>query len=369
MIKRISKVAKQVQAEIESYLEQKTLIDNAINLSQSEQGGVEQLSMGNEYASEGYMTLLSEGVVLYPSGQIRLYLTKGTLKDWYNGLDDDYEGYITVGHVDLNSFPVRQGYFTKKDLRIVEDENGRADLLVRPRVNLEMSQIRDLILQDEPFAISSEFLWSPKAISEDEEEEFAKLAVYQAMFSEEPVPITDKVDILGFSFVGNPGNAKSGGYDPSILLQSSKETKLNKDKTLDKILAHFNGTSPVVEPEVVEEALAVVEQEEAEVAEVVEAVEEAVEEQAEEAKDEVAELLQKATEKIEELTAKLEALEAEKAELASQVEAHNKKESAVEERMATLSALLSRGSVVAPVVEEKKEELASQGFRKRFGGK
>ncbi len=49
------------------------------------------------------------------------------------------------------------------------------------------------------------------------------------------VPITDNIELMGFSFVGNPGNAKSGGYEPS-LLKRNEEEHLNRKEMLDKVL-------------------------------------------------------------------------------------------------------------------------------------
>lgn len=370
-----SKIAKKIQNEIDTYLMNKDLLDGYINLSKTDKHK-ESFSVNKNYAGEdGYMTLLSEGSVLYPDGSIRLYLAKGTLQKWYDSIDEEYEGYVTVGHVDTNSFPVRQGYFRKEDLRIITDDKGRSDLLVKPHVNTELSQIKDLIIQDEPFAISSEFSWTFKDIKPEEVAEYTKLTKYNAQFTDEPVPITDNIHITGFSFVGNPGNAKSGGYEPSVYLKQEKELELDKENTLDKILAYFNGQSAEAteveekQPEVVEEVVEEVKEEVAEPA--VEAEAEATE-QAEEVKEEsleasTVELLEKATAKILELEAKVGKLEAEKVAL-EQEKAQS--EGAIKQRMETLSALLSKASVEAPVVKEQEEKLEqSTGLRKRFGGK
>ena len=370
-----SKIAKKIQNEIDTYLMNKDLLDGYINLSKTDKHK-ESFSVNKNYDGEdGYMTLLSEGSVLYPDGSIRLYLAKGTLQKWYDSIDEEYEGYVTVGHVDTNSFPVRQGYFRKEDLRIITDDKGRSDLLVKPHVNTELSQIKDLIIQDEPFAISSEFSWTFKDIKPEEVAEYTKLTKYNAQFTDEPVPITDNIHITGFSFVGNPGNAKSGGYEPSVYLKQEKELELDKENTLDKILAYFNGQSAEAteveekQPEVVEEVVGEVKEEVAEPA--VEAEAEATE-QAEEVKEEsleasTVELLEKATAKILELEAKVGKLEAEKVAL-EQEKAQS--EGAIKQRMETLSALLSKASVEAPVVKEQEEELEqSTGLRKRFGGK
>lgn len=239
-----TQIAERIMNEINSYIEKKDNLDAMMNLSAHKQE-VERLSVDKVDNSEGYMTLLSEGSVLYTDDTIRLYLCKGTLKKWYDSIDGTFEGYVSTGHRDLNSYPVREGYFKKSDLKLVQDENGRYDLLVKPHVNLELSNMKDLILQDEPFAISSEFLWYAKEIQDSDIEEYAKLVVYNIEHGGDiDVPITDEIEITGFSFVGNPGNAKSGGYEPSLLVRNEEE-HLNKKEILDKVLAHLSAEASI----------------------------------------------------------------------------------------------------------------------------
>lgn len=372
-----SQIAKRIIDEINVYLEQKDSLDSIMNLSkigkESEKLSVDRLDNPN-----GYMTLLSEGSVLYPDGTIRLYICKGTLKDWYDNLADDFEGYVSTGHRDLNAYPVREGYFRKSDLKLVVDEHGRHDLLVKPHVNLELSNIKDLLLQDEPFAISSEFMWYHKEIGEEDLEEFTKLAEYNLEHGGSiDVPITDRVEISGFSFVGNPGNAKSGGYEPSLLVRNEEEHLKNKE-ILDKVLAHLSAqveeevkeateleVAEVVEAPETEETTEAPEVEE--VKEEAEATEEKVE--AEEPKSEEGEALAKAIEAIETLKAEVEALKSEKAQLQAELETKKENEDAVEGQLSKLAKLLE---TVNPTVEkaskEEPKEVANRFGRVRFGG-
>lgn len=372
-----SQIAKRIIDEINVYLEQKYSLDSIMNLSkigkESEKLSVDRLDNPN-----GYMTLLSEGSVLYPDGTIRLYICKGTLKDWYDNLADDFEGYVSTGHRDLNAYPVREGYFRKSDLKLVVDEHGRHDLLVKPHVNLELSNIKDLLLQDEPFAISSEFMWYHKEIGEEDLEEFTKLAEYNLEHGGSiDVPITDRVEISGFSFVGNPGNAKSGGYEPSLLVRNEEEHLKNKE-ILDKVLAHLSAqveeevkeateleVAEVVETPETEETTEAPEVEE--VKEEAEATEEKVE--AEEPKSEEGEALAKAIEAIETLKAEVEALKSEKAQLQAELETKKDNEDAVEGQLSKLAKLLE---TVNPTVEkaskEEPKEVANRFGRVRFGG-
>lgn len=364
-----TKIAEQIMSEIDTYLQKKDDLDMIMNLSHSNQER-EQLSVDKVENSEGYMTLLSEGSVLYQDDTIRLYICKGTLKKWYDSIDGSFEGYVSTGHRDLNSYPVREGYFRKSDLKLVEDSNGRYDLLVKPHVNLELSNVKDLIIQDEPFAISSEFLWYSKEIEDSDIEEYAKLVVYNVEHGGGiDVPITDTIEITGFSFVGNPGNAKSGGYEPSLLVRNEEEY-LNRKEVLDKVLAHLSTQAEeVVETPEVEATEEVVE----EVA--VEPVEETVEE-AVEATEEVAEeptveedALTKAIETIEALTAEKAQLEEENAELKNKLSAKEAEEQKIDEKFQKLSALLEKANPSVEQTQPKQEEVKANRFgRVRFGG-
>lgn len=362
-----TKIAEQIMSEIDTYLQKKDDLDMIMNLSHNKQER-EQLSVDKVENSEGYMTLLSEGSVLYQDDTIRLYICKGTLKKWYDSIDGSFEGYVSTGHRDLNSYPVREGYFRKSDLKLVEDSNGRYDLLVKPHVNLELSNVKDLIIQDEPFAISSEFLWYSKKIEDSDIEEYAKLVVYNVEHGGGiDVPITDTIEITGFSFVGNPGNAKSGGYEPSLLVRNEEEY-LNRKEVLDKVLAHLSTQAEEVvetpEAEVVEPTEEVVEEVAVETEEVVEPTEEVTEEETVEE-----DALTKAIEAIEALTAEKEQLLKENAELKGQLSAKEAEEQKIDEKFQKLSALLEKANPSVEQTQVKQEEVKANRFgRVRFGG-
>lgn len=362
-----TKIAEQIMSEIDTYLQKKDDLDMIMNLSHSKQER-EQLSVDKVENSDGYMTLLSEGSVLYQDDTIRLYICKGTLKKWYDSIDGSFEGYVSTGHRDLNSYPVREGYFRKSDLKLVEDSNGRYDLLVKPHVNLELSNVKDLIIQDEPFAISSEFLWYSKEIEDSDIEEYAKLVVYNVEHGGGiDVPITDTIEITGFSFVGNPGNAKSGGYEPSLLVRNEEEY-LNRKEVLDRVLAHLSTQAEEVveatEAEVVEPTTEVVEEVAVETEEVVEPTEEATEEETVEE-----DALTKAIETIEALTAEKEQLLEENAELKNKLSAKEAEEQKIDEKFQKLSALLEKANPSVEQTQVKQEEVKANRFgRVRFGG-
>lgn len=354
-----TQIAERIMNEINSYIEKKDNLDAMMNLSAHKQE-VERLSVDKVDNSEGYMTLLSEGSVLYTDDTIRLYLCKGTLKKWYDSIDGTFEGYVSTGHRDLNSYPVREGYFKKSDLKLVQDENGRYDLLVKPHVNLELSNMKDLILQDEPFAISSEFLWYAKDIQDSDIEEYAKLVVYNIEHGGDiDVPITDEIEITGFSFVGNPGNAKSGGYEPSLLVRNEEE-HLNKKEILDKVLAHLS--AEVAPEEAVTKEVVATE-------EVVEVEEPTVVEEVKEEQSTVeGDTLAQAIASIEALNAEVEALKTENAELKAKVAEKEASENAVDEQLAKLATLLEKANPVVEKAEIKEEQPVNRFGRVRFGG-
>ena len=352
-----TQIAEKIMNEINSYIEKKDNLDAMMNLSATKKE-VEHLSVNKVDDSDGYMTLLSEGSVLYTDDTIRLYICKGTLKKWYDSIDGTFEGYVSTGHRDLNSYPVREGYFKKSDLKLVQDDNGRYDLLVKPHVNLELSNMRDLILQDEPFAISSEFMWYAKDIQDSDIEEYAKLIAYNIEHGGDvDVPITDEIEITGFSFVGNPGNAKSGGYEPSLLVKNEEE-HLNKKEILDKVLAHLSAGSneEVIEPtteEVVEPTT-----EEVAVEEVAQPTEEVAE----------GDTLAEAIQAIEDLTKEVETLKAENAELKATVAEKEASENEVDEKLTKLAMLLDKSNTTVVKAEVKTEQPMNRFGRVRFGG-
>lgn len=322
----LSKIAQKIEAERIGYLEAKSELDNAVNLNQTRDDNVVMLTVDRP-AEDGYMTLLSEGSILHSDGTIRLYIAKGTLSKFMDSIDENYEGYISTGHRSLNSYPVREGYFRKEDLKLVTDKNGRSDLLVKPHVNTKLSNVRDIIIQNEPFAISSEFKFANMEIKDEELVEYAKLTAYNiSKGGSEEFPITDSIYITGFSLVGNPGNAKSGGYDPSMLLNSKNEgeTKLSKQSIIDSMFSSLTRNREKDEQLANED----VNPQETPAEEVDPQPTESPE--SEEVKEEAAEtateteILEKATKLIEQLSAKNEALEAEIAELKAQLSVKDK---------------------------------------------
>ena len=369
----LSKIAQSIEMERVGRVEAKAELDNTINLSQEANANTVMLKMSAPSQEEGYMTLLSEGAVLFSNDTIRLYITKGTLQKFYDSIGDDYEGYISTGHRDLNAYPVREGYYRKEDLKVVVDENGRADLLVKPHVNTKMSNVRDIILQNEPFAISSEFQFAPKEIKDDELAEYAKLAAYNlSKGGTEDFPITDNLYIKGFSLVGNPGNAKSGGYSPSILLKTEdKEIKVNKKSILDSMMASLTGkpkedeqlqSIDVDEKEVAEETV------EAEAETEVKEDEQATSEKTE-TEDLTAAILEKANEVIEAQNIKIQKLEEELASYKVKKEVSEEFSAAQKTQFDRLNGLLEKFNATVEEPKTASEKLSNDKEVNIFGRK
>lgn len=350
MNKKYTKIARDILAEIASYQEEKDKVDGLVSLDKK--GNKEQLSIVSDSTvdtEQGYMVLLSEGSLLYNDGTIRLYITKGTIEKWYNSIDDSFEGYVTTGHVSTDSNPIREGYFTKENLKIVNNKDGRVDLLVKPVVNLELSNVKDLIIQNEPFAISAELLAYPASEDVMKSDEYEILSLYnQAKGGSEEVSVTDTIEIQGFSFVGNPGNARSGGYLPQVLVSNEKERiqKLDKNNILDKLLLKL---SQEEEKETVEEQVEQPQEEKVE--------EEAKQEEAQAEQTPEEDVLAKATEKIEQLQKELEVVTAERDELREFKKEALSAQEAQNTKLEKLAVLLDK---VNPEVEQPVEKVQSE---------
>ena len=74
----------------------------------------------NDLKEIGWVRLLDEGTVLYGDGSIRSYIKRGTIKEFYDSLEDDYIGYINIGHINFATLPIVVGQWTKNDLRLVD---------------------------------------------------------------------------------------------------------------------------------------------------------------------------------------------------------------------------------------------------------
>lgn len=168
------------------------------NEKQSTLNHIVQLA-NNNLKEIGWVRLLDEGTVLYGDGSIRSYIKRGALQAYYDSLEDDYIGYINIGHIDFSTLPIFVGQWSKKDLRLVDLGEGRKALEVNMKVDESLSVIQDLQKMPYTIGISAEFLANC-----DEE------LSYEYEF-----PVIEELFIVGFGIVGDVGNVNSSGINLS----------------------------------------------------------------------------------------------------------------------------------------------------------
>lgn len=153
----------------------------------------------NDLKEIGWVRLLDEGTVLYGDGSIRSYIKRGTIKEFYDSLEDDYIGYINIGHINFATLPIFVGQWTKNDLRLVDIGENRQALEVNMKIDESLSVIQDLQKMPYTIGISAEFM-----ASYDEE------LSYEYEF-----PVIEHLFIMGFGIVGDVGNVNSSGINLS----------------------------------------------------------------------------------------------------------------------------------------------------------
>lgn len=246
--------------------------------------------------------LLDEGVVLNGGDKsIRMWICKNSIQNFYDSLEDDFVGYITIGHMDLMAFPLLLGTWTKQDLEIVDLGNDRKGLNCTPHLNTELSIVKDLLSQEIPLSVSVEF----------------NAHTNETLSESLGANVVDEIFIQGFSLVGDPANV------------SSSDVKFKgEDMTFKELLEKF--------ADVPEEIVAVDEnakdesvEEEKETAKTEEKVEEkveekAVEEKSEELSDDMDSMVEKFSGLLDEMQAKIDTLSQENADLKQKLADSNK---------------------------------------------
>lgn len=265
----------------------KKILDGRIDLSnEDKKDNVEHLN-AIEFDTKR-VRLLDEGAVLYDSGEVRFFIKRGAIKEFYENLSDDYVGAIKLGHIGIVTMPILLGTWTKEDLTLVHIENDRYALDVELRLNEELNIVKDLKSLDYTLGTSAEFYYTI-----DEEESRNR-----------NFPVYDSINITDFAIVGDVGNVNSGG------ISLKGEAKL-----LDKKIAKLAGIE-LPEEEVSEE------EKKAEV------VEEPIEDVKVEKTIEVempTEVLEKLTSLIEKQEKQIETLTNENEELKTSLEETNEK--------------------------------------------
>lgn len=245
--------------------------------------------------------LLDEGVVINGGDKsIRMWICKNSIQNFYDNLEDDFVGYITIGHMDLMAFPLLLGTWTKQDLEIVDLDNDRKGLNCTPHLNTELSIVKDLLSQEIPLSVSVEF----------------NAHTNETLSESLGANVVDEIFIQGFSLVGDPANV------------SSSDVKFKgEDMTFKELLEKFADVPEEIvavdenaKDESVEE-----EKNEEETAKTEEKTEEkAVEEKSEELSDDMDSMVEKFSGLLDEMQAKIDTLSQENADLKQKLADSNK---------------------------------------------
>lgn len=204
----------------------KDKLDRAITLSANPLVSNKAVTLSVNKSNDD-VRLLDEGSIVTADGTLDLYIKKGVIKKFVNGknkkltprylygdiaedyfkdpdepmnLTDDYVGSINIGHKDFATNPDGiVGEWTKEDLSVVKNDNGRMGLNVNVRLNPLHPRVQALEVQGIPVGVSVE-MWlhlDEKATEEVTEER------------KEYSPIVDEIFISDFAIVGECGNVGS----------------------------------------------------------------------------------------------------------------------------------------------------------------
>lgn len=292
--------------------------------------------------------LLDEGAVVMANGQIDFYIQKGTLQKYLEALPSDYVGTINLGHERFATFPILLGSWTKDDMTLVDNGDGRHGLDVDLHLDYENPLLRSVTQSADKYGydlgVSAEFSYH---VNEEASAEWG-------------VMIIDELFISDFAIVGEAGNVNSSGIqlkgEPMAISLKELSEKLGTEHqdiksindAIDKLLANSKDLA-VEEVEEVEEP---VEEVEEPVSDPVEAATEEVEEEVEEITETEPEAAPEASEEeeitlatvleaVNGLKTQIEALKTENEALKEQLSAKEKEESAFKDKFKNLVLTLS----------------------------
>lgn len=322
----IPTIVKEIQKSLKTRKEAKKILDESINLSNLKDKEL-TMNLSNIGFVEGTtMRLLDEGALYYEGGEeVRLFFEKGTIQAFYDTLSDDYVGYVNLAHLDIWELPLNLGTWTKQDLSIVDIGNGRVGLNVDVHLNEKLHIVQDLMAQEIPLSLSAEL-----GLGVDYEES-----------QRQGYPCIEKINIKGFSIVGNPANANSTSIDLSV--------KGEEEMTLKEFLTGKK------DEEVVETKVEEVQEEETLATEEEQPTEEKVELSAEQVtmlESFMSEYTQLKTEN-ESLKSEIEDLKAQLSSKEQEVEKEGKLNSQVEDVLSKLETLMNGKLESKPEVKEE----------------
>lgn len=304
---------------------------------------------------ENWCRLIDEGVVVdngFFTGEPMAYavIRKGVLKKWYESLTDDFVGTIDKDHnrsIDL-------GLFTKKDLRLVELEDGRYAIDVNVKLDQELYAVKDLLKMNNRTALSVEMF-----VNADEYATAEKVTGDESQ-GKYLVPLINDLKIEGYAVCLAPKSANSykdgllenaGSTDINLIKEkefSMKKKEELKAPALEQVDASAGPdvevTTEVAETEAVETPAV-----EATEVEPAEPAEEAEQEVKEEAVSEEEDKLSAIEAEIKNLKAENASLKEENADLKAQLTVKTEKAFATEER---LTSILAMAASDAPTADE-----------------
>lgn len=178
---------------------------------------------------ENWCRLLDEGVVVdnsFWTGEPYVFavIRKGVLKQWYESLPDNFVGTIDKDH----NRSIGLGKFTKKDLRLVETEDGRYAVDVNVKLDHELYAVKDLIRENNRTALSVEMF-----INADEYAKASKVTG-EKLEDDYLVPLIDDLKIEGYAVCIAPKSANS--YKDGLLEKASADINNNKESVMNKKL-------------------------------------------------------------------------------------------------------------------------------------
>ena len=304
---------------------------------------------------ENWCRLIDEGLVVdtgFFTGEPMAYavIRKGVLKKWYESLTDDFVGTIDKDHnrsIDL-------GLFTKKDLRLVELEDGRYAIDVNVKLDQELYAVKDLLKMNNRTALSVEMF-----VNADEYATAEKVTGDESQ-GKYLVPLIDDLKIEGYAVCLAPKSANSykdgllenaGSTDINLIKEKEFSMKKNEElkaPALEQVDASAGPdvevTTEVAETEAVETPAV-----EATEVEPAEPAEEAEQEVKEEAVSEEEDKLSAIEAEIKNLKAENASLKEENADLKAQLTLKAEKAFATEER---LTSILAMAASDAPTADE-----------------
>ena len=175
--------------------------------------------------SENWCRLLDEGVVVdndFFTGEPYAYavIEKSVIKKWYDTLPDNFVGRIDKDH----NISIGLGTFTKKDLRLVETENGRYAVDVNVQLDHELYAVKDLLRENNRTALSVEMFVNAEEYAVASKVTGNKNDTYL-------VPLISELKIEGYAVCIAPKSANS--YKDDLLEKASVNTNVTEESNME----------------------------------------------------------------------------------------------------------------------------------------